>query len=145
MVHGLTANTLNSLMKGIFEYDVDGVKRGFKFGTYGISIACEKEDCTVDVLYKRCGIPYLEKDSDGNPVVKYDQPKLKALLHLMYGAAAHYAEDNNLPVNFKVSNVSDWLDILGEEKIKPMLDHGLSQYVPKNSTSPAETGEKATA
>lgn len=130
--------------QGIFEYEVEGVKRGFKFGTYGISVACEKEDCTVDVLYKRCGVPYLEKDKEGNPVVKANPPKLRSLLHLVYGAAVHYAEDNGLPTDFKVSEVSNWLDALGEEAIKPMFEHGLKQYVPKNSTSLAETGDTVT-
>ena len=130
---------------GIFEYEVEGVKRGFKFGTYGISIACEKEGCDVGTLYKKCGVPYLDKNEKGEPVVKSDMPNLKSLLHLVYGAAVHYAEDNDLPINFKVSNVSDWLDILGEEAIKPMFTHGLKQYVPKNLKSPAGTGEKATA
>lgn len=130
---------------GIFEYEVEGVKRGFKFGTYGISIACEKEGCDVGTLYRRCGIPYLDKNEKGEPVVKVDSANLKALLHLVYGAAVHYAEDNDLPIDFKVSHVSNWLDILGEDAIKPMFEHGLKQYVPKNSTSPTEMGEKATA
>lgn len=131
--------------QGIFEYDVEGVKRGFKFGTYGISIACEKEDCAVDVLYRRCGMPYVIKNTDGKEEIKADTPKLKSLLHLIYGAAVHYAEDNNLPIDFKVSHVSDWLDLIGEEKVKQMLSAGLLQYVPKNLKSLAETGEKVTA
>lgn len=131
--------------KGIFEFDIEGRKVGFKYGTYAVSIACEKENCTVDVLYKRCGVPYLEKNKKGEPVVKSDAPNLKALLHLVYGAAVHYAEDNDLPIDFKVSTVSNWLDEIGEEKIKPMFEHSLNQYVPKNSKSLAEKGEKATA
>lgn len=131
-------------MKGIFEFEVNGVKRGFKFGTYGISISCEKEDCTVDELFRRCGMPYMAKDTNGNDVVKADNPKLKSLLHLVYGAAVHYAEDKNISTEFKVSEVSDWLDEIGEEKLKPMLVSGLSQYIPKNWTSLAETGEKVT-
>ena len=127
-------------MKGIFEFEVGGVKRGFKFGTYGISVACEKEDCSVDVLLKRCGIPYLV---DGKP--KADAPKLKALLHLFYGAAVHYAEDQNQILDFKPSTVSNWLDEIGLDKVNKMMVDGLTQYVPKNSASPAkEAGEKVT-
>lgn len=131
--------------KGIFEYEVDGVKRGFKFGTYGIGEACEKENCTVDELFRRCGMPYVTKDKNGKDEVRADRPRLKSLLHLIYGAAVHYAEDNDLPVDFKVSEVSNWLDEIGEEKVKPMLAYGLSQHIPKNLKSLAETGEKVTA
>ena len=133
-------------MKGIFEFELEGNKKvGFKYGTYGISISCEKEGCAVDELFRRCGMPYLTKGADGKPEVRADQPKLQSLLHLVYGAAVHYAEDNNIPVDFKVSTVSNWLDEIGEEKLKPMMVDSLTQYIPKNLKSLAETGEKATA
>jgi hypothetical protein len=132
-------------MKGIFEFEVEGVKRGFKFGTYALSIACEKEDCSVDVLYKRCGIPYTVKkrgkDGKEEEVVKADPAKLKSLLHLFYGAAVHYAEDFDLPNDFKPSTVSNWLDEIGLDKLNSMIVQGLTQYSPKNSKSLAETGE----
>ena len=128
-------------MKGIFEFEVSGQKRGFKFGTYGISVACEKENCTVDVLLRRCGIPYL---SNGKP--KADDPKLKALLHLFYGAAIHYAEDHNHSIDFKTSTVSNWLDEIGMDGVQKMMAESFTQYVPKNLSSPVmETGEKVTA
>lgn len=129
-------------MKGIFEFDVSGVKRGFKFGTYAMSVACEKENCAVDVLLKRCGIPYM---ANGKP--KADDPKLMSLMHLFYGAAIHYAEDHNQPINFKPSTVSNWLDEIGMDGVNKMIAESFTQHVPKNSSSPVimETGEKATA
>lgn len=125
-------------MKGIFEFEVEGKKVGFKLGTYALSIACEKEGgCDVDVLLKRCGQPYLK---DGK--IACDKPKLKALLHLFYGAAIHYAEDNDITDNIKVSTVSNWLDNIGAEKLNEMITEGFKQpEVPKNSTSLAETRE----
>lgn len=128
-------------MKGIFEFEVNGVKRGFKFGTYGISVACEKDDCTVDVLLKRCGIPYLNANGDASS----DKPRLKSLLNFFYGAAVHYAEDHNLPTDFKPSTVSNWMDEIGLENVNKMVVNGLQQYVPKNLNSLAGTGEKVTA
>ena len=127
-------------MKGIFEFEVDGKKVGFKFGTYALSEACEKENCSVDVLLRRCGIPYMV---DGKP--KADKPKLKALLHLFWGAAIHYAEDNDQPTDFKPSTVSNWLDELGMEKINEMLVGGLTTYSPKNLNSLKENREPVTA
>jgi hypothetical protein len=130
-------------MKGIFEFEVEGGKKvGFKIGTFGLSVASEKEDCSLDILFRRCGFPYQDgTDSEGNPKFKADKPKLKALLHFFYGAAVHYAEDNDRPVDFKVSTVSNWLDEIGLENLNRMIKDGLNQYVPKNSTSPAKTGE----
>lgn len=124
-------------MKGIFEFEAGGAKRGFKFGTYGISVACEKDDCSVDVLLKRCGIPYM--DSKGE--MKADKPRLKSLLNFFYGAAVHYAEDNNQSTEFKPSTVSNWLDEIGLDNVNKMIVQGLQQYIPKNLTSLAETGE----
>jgi hypothetical protein len=127
-------------MKGIFEFEVFEKKRGFKFGTYGISVACEKEGCSIDELYKKCGIPYNGK----NGLVKSDKPNIKALLHLFFGAAVHYTEHKKQEVDFSVSDVADWLDEIGLEKINQIIVDGLNQYVPKNSNSLAETGEKVT-
>lgn len=125
-------------MKGIFEFEVSGQKRGFKFGTYAFSVACEKEgDIDLNALFKRCGFPY--KDDKGNS--KADKPKLKSLLHLFYGAAVHFAEDHEKPIDFKVSTVSNWMDEIGQEKLMDLINDAFFQYIPKNSTSPAEIGE----
>lgn len=127
-------------MKGIFEFETGGQKRGFKFGTYALSIACDKDDCSLDVLLKRCGVPYTVTKGNKQEL-KADNPRLKSLLHLFYGAAVHYAEDNDLDANFKPSTVSNWLDEIGIENLNSMLVQGLTQYSPKNSASPAEKGE----
>lgn len=127
-------------MKGIFEFEVEGRKVGFKFGTYAISVACEKEgDCSIDVLFRRCGIPYMSGKE-----IRQDKPKLKSLLHLFYGAAIHFAEDNDQPTDFKPSTVSNWLDAIGLEKVNQMMTEGLNQYTPKNSPSPEKAGEEVT-
>lgn len=127
-------------MKGIFEFEVSGQKRGFKFGTYAFSVACEKEgDVDLNTLFKRCGFPY--KDAKGE--TRADKGKIKSLLHLFYGAAVHYAEDNDKPVDFKVSTVSNWMDELGEARLMEMINESFFQYLPKNSESLAETREPA--
>jgi len=117
-------------MKGVYEFEVSGRKVGFKFGTYALSEACEKDGCSVDVLLRRCGIPYVEEG-----VVKNDKINLKSFLHLFWGAAMHYAEDTGLEKDFKVSTVSNWLDEIGVENLNDMMANGLTQYVPKNLTS----------
>lgn len=133
------------MKKGIFEFEVNGEKRGLKFGTYGLGVACDKEKCSVDVLYKRIGQPYIEGEGE-NKTVKRDPVNLMALLHLFYGAAVHYAESVKREVDFSASDVSDWLDALGVDRVNEIMTEGLNQYIPKNSKSPAvEKGEAVTA
>ena len=137
------------MKKGIFEFEIDGKKRGLKFGTYGLGVACEKEKCSIDVLYRRIGQPYIvTKIVDGKEEkeVKVDTVKLLSLLHVFYGAAVHYADHTGTEIDFRPSDVSDWLDVIGLDKVNGILKEGLEQYVPKNSTSLAvEKGETVTA
>jgi hypothetical protein len=125
-------------MKGIFEFEVEGKKVGFKFGTYAFSIACEKEgDIDLNTLFKRCGFVY--KDEKGKP--KSDKAKMKSILHLFYGAAIHYAEDFDQPTNFKVSTVSNWMDEIGEVKLMEIIQKSFFTYEPKNLSSLTENRE----
>ncbi len=125
-------------MKGISEFvDTNGVKRGFKLGTYAFAIACKADGCSLDILLRRIGIAYT--DEHGNE--KKDPVNLESLLNVFYGAAVHYSQNNNVKVDFNASHVSDWIDHLGIEKANEILSDGLNQYVPKNYASLAETGE----
>ena len=125
-------------MKGIFEFEIGGQKRGFKFGTFAFCEACEKEgDIDLNTLFKRCGFPY--KDDKGN--LKADKARPKSLLHLFYGAALQSAKDNKRTVDFEVSDIGSWMDELGEAKLMEMINESFFQYTPKNSESPAKTGE----
>jgi hypothetical protein len=127
-------------MKGIFEFEIEGKKRGFKFGTYAMAVACEYDKCVLSDILKRIGVPYLV---DGEK--KKDKVNIMSLLHIFYGAAVHYAEHKKQPVDFSTSDISDWVDELGLEKVNAFLNDGLNQYSPKNSTSLAEKGEIVTA
>lgn len=126
--------------QGIFEFEIEGRKIGFKFGTYAFSVACEKEgDIDLTTLFKRCGFIY--KDKDGK--AKADPAKPKSVLNLFYGAAVHYAEDHDQPLNFKVSTVSNWMDKLGEAELMKIITESFFTYEPKNSESLAETRDPA--
>lgn len=130
-------------MKGIFEFEIGGQKRGFKFGTYAFSVACEKEgDIDLNTLFKRCGFPYKAgKDKDGKDIMQADKAKMKTILHLFFGAASHYAEDNDLTIDFKVSTVSNWMDELGETRLMEMIHEAFFQHIPKNLNSQPENRE----
>lgn len=125
-------------MKGIFEFEVQGKKVGFKFGTYALSVACEKEgDVDLNTLFKRCGFIYT--DEKGKP--KADKAKPKSVLNLFYGGALHYAEDFNQPADFKVSTVANWMDEIGEAKLMEVITKAFFTYEPKNSESLPENRE----
>lgn len=119
-------------MKGIFEFETGEPKqvRGFKFGTYAFAVACEKDNCAMDVLLKRIGV--------GQTAPKVN---VMSLLRVFYGAAVHYAEHKKTQIDFNQSDVSDWLDEIGLEKVNEILSDGLQQYTPKNSNSTRETVE----
>lgn len=113
-------------MKGVFEFDVSGRKVGFKFGTMALAVAEKKEGKSLKQVF--------ESLSEGKVGVML-------MLHLFYGAAVQYADSKKQEVDFSVSDVSDWIDEIGIESATEMISQGFSQYVPKNSPSPAKTGE----
>lgn len=115
-------------MTGVFSFDINGKKRGFKFGMYGYAEACEKENCDLDELFERIGLREYEDK-------KIRKPKLKAIIHLYYGAAVQYAEDNNQEIDFSVSNVAGWLDYLGADRVQKMMIEGLKQPEIKNGNT----------
>lgn len=119
-------------MKGIFEFKIGDVERGFKFGTYAFAIACDKDKCNLTELQIRCGL----SKKNGEKI----EVNLLSLLRLFYGAAVHYAEHKKQKIDFSEADVSDWTDELGLEKVQEILALGLSSYQPKNSSSPKETG-----
>ena len=134
------------MRKGIIEFKVGDVDRGFKFGTYAFAIASKEEGCSLSELFKRIGIPYEVTLEDKTTETRRDEVNIMTLLNVFYGAAVQYAEQQTkTKPNFTVADVSDWIDELGLAKTQEILMEGLGQYQPKNSTSLAETGEPITA
>lgn len=120
------------MQKGITEFEVSGVKRGFKFGTYALGITEKEEERPVSEILRQ-----LEPKGVSLSIL--------TLLNIFYGAAVAYSESKKQTQDFVKSDVSDWLDELGLEKVYEMLTNGMQQYVPKNLQSPAEIGENQRA
>ena len=114
--------------KSIFELKIGDKTRGFKFGTYSMSITCQKENCTLGELI-------LKLDGEAQPLT---------VLHVIYGAAVSFAKSKKQVVDFDESEVSDWLDELGFDTAMKLLRAGLEVYEPKNSSPPGEPGAKST-
>jgi hypothetical protein len=116
-------------MKGVFEFELDGKQVGFKLGTMALAIAEEKEGKSLKELLESL----TSKDV-----------KTITILNIFYGAAVQYADHKRKPIDFTLSDISDWCEEIGFEKLITVITEGLAQYVPKNLTSLAETGEKIT-
>lgn len=113
--------------KSIFELKIGDKVRGFKFGTYSMSITCQKENCTLGELI-------LKISGEVQPLT---------VIHVIYGGAVAYAKSKKLPIDFDESDISDWLDELGFDVGMKLLREGLEVYEPKNFVAP-ETGQKST-
>jgi hypothetical protein len=111
-------------MRGISEVEIHGVKRGFKFGTYALSITCDLEKCTLSEIGDK-----LKKAS------------LSTALHLLYGAAVSYCKTNKSTVDFEVTDIGDWMDEIGLAEGLRIIGEGLSTTkieAPKKASAPEE-------
>lgn len=95
-------------MVGISEVEINGVKRGFKFGTYQLSIVCDIENCSLTEISAR-----LKKAN------------LTTVLNVLFAAAKSYCKSNKLPDDFDVVDVADWIDELGLDKGMELINKGL--------------------
>jgi hypothetical protein len=111
---------------GIFELEINGKKRGFKFGTWAIAIACEMHGKPQSELYKDLGWG------------SNQEVDLKALMHMFYGAAVHYCDSKQIKVDFTPADVSDWLDEVGLEKTMEMFVAGFQSHESKKKETSQE-------
>lgn len=103
----------------VSEIEVNGVSRGFKFGTYAMAITCKEEGCSVTELGEKL------QDPSNN---------LLTLLNFLYGAAVSYCKSKGVNPDFTASEVSDWLDEIGIDKAMSIITEGMKQ--PKNDLPP---------
>lgn len=112
---------------GIEVVEINGVKRGFKFGPRSVALAEREDGCKGGELFK-----------------KMQQGDQLAVLNMFFGAALDYANVNKLTVDFNSSDVADWVYIMGVEKSTEILASGLQSYNEKNRKAPQETGPTGT-
>jgi hypothetical protein len=111
------------MVKKIFEMEVEGAKRGFRFGMWTNGKACELEKCTIDELFERLGI------TGGSP-------SIMTLTNWFFAAAICYANGNKSEVDFTSQDVSDWIDFYGLEKSMKMMTEAFSTPDIKNNEAP---------
>jgi hypothetical protein len=126
--------------KGIFEFDVDGRKIGFKFGMYAAAITEKEAGCTITELFQRIhGFKPLF-DEKGEKVGQEPIPGLSSisLLQYFYGGAVAYSRNEQLTVD----EVGDMLDIIGIDKAYTTFSESIQTYLPKKKQETPETRKR---
>ena len=118
-------------MQKVFEVDVDGVKRGFRFNMLAFGKACRIEKCDITELFDRM-IGNKEENR---------QPDIVAMLSFFFAAAENYTEGKGQKVDYTQQDVSDWLDTVGLAKAMDMMQEGLKTVKSKNQEAPIESGQ----
>jgi hypothetical protein len=107
------------MFKGILELEIDGRKRGFKFGMASLAKFCEFE-----------GIAWFKLED----VLKAGQ--VSTIINFFYAGALIYAERNKLEIDFDYGTVADWLDEVGVAKAAEEMYKAFAAYSEKNSVAP---------
>ena len=121
--------------KKIFDFG----EYGFLFNMYANSITQEIGGVTSIFEYLRQIVEKVGEDDKGQPIFKETPKAKKIILHYFYGAAVAYFDHKGIKRNVTLSDVSDWLEELGE--VKAMEIYAESLGTPKNSEAPKETGQ----
>lgn len=111
------------MQRKVFEIEVDGVVRGFRFNMLSHAKAEKLLETDLVGLAKRIS-----------------QKDLEAILIMMYAGAVNYTEGKGLKVDYTAADVTDWLESAGLEKVQEMLLEAMKTPTPKNLEAPA-TGQ----
>lgn len=118
---------------GNVEFEIEGKKRGFRLGTYAISVAQNKYGASsIEELFRKMGIGSANGVGDTH-----------AVLCLFYGAAVHYYEHKfgDHEKDFVIADVSDWMDEIGIERTTEIFSELLRVYQSKNYRPPVNPGD----
>lgn len=109
------------------EIRIGDVVRGFRTGLYGLSRAIDAAGVSQ--------VAFFEGLAAGNTFY---------FLCLFYGAAVHYARHRKQPVDFSDSDVAEWIEEAGMERMQEVSDaiiKTVKQKEPEEKNQPApETG-----
>jgi hypothetical protein len=114
----------HNMYKGQFQFEVSGVKRGFKFGTLSNALFCQTEGIKPKDIQDRI------LNDDAFIDIDYS-----------YYAALAYCQINKIEVDFSKADVSCWIDEIGVTRLGEMLQEAFKSYLPKN-VNPPTTGEQ---
>lgn len=114
------------MFDGIQEVEIKGTKRGFKFGPLAVAIAEKEDGCKAGELFR-----------------KIEQNEQLAVISLFYGSAVEYCKVKSIKQDFTISDVAEWLEEIGADKLSEIFIEGMKAYtekVSKNLKAPVQTG-----
>jgi len=113
------------MLRNTVEFELNGKVIGFRTGMMALSVAAAECGAkTTQEFFRRLA------DQD-----------LLACQALFYGAAYQYAQWKGQKVDFNATQVSEWIEDVGEEKAEGLTAKLLESYIPKNSRPPHQAGE----
>lgn len=105
------------------DFEVEGVKRGFKFGTY-----------TFKLINQLAGTKTVEDVF--NKLAAGEQDFASTFY---FACAKHWSMFNKADIDFDEVHVTEWVENLGAEKMSEITKELLEIYITKNLKAP-ETG-----
>ncbi len=88
----------------MIEFEINGKKRGFRFGTYTFKLIYELagKDVNIEDVFTKLG------NRDGSTLDQFE-----FLTTFCYACAKHYALSNKQEIDFTEVDVADWIDERG--------------------------------
>lgn len=112
------------MKRNTVEFQIEGKTRGVRTGTMAIAIAV-----------KECGAASTQEFYG-----RLASQDLLAVQALFYGSAYQYAQWKGQSIDFNITQVSEWIEDIGDAKASELTDKLLESYVPKNSNPPETPG-----
>lgn len=107
-------------MRGLFEFEIEGIKRGFYFNFNALGILEERMNEPLDEIIKKL-----------NDTKK---PKVKLITNFFYAGALNYCDFKGIETDFTIHHIGDWISEIGLEKAGNLIREAISVSTPKNSS-----------
>jgi hypothetical protein len=109
----------------MIEFEINGVKRGFKLGPYTFKLINQVSDTkTIDDVLKK-----MKDESQDFAFILY------------FCCAKHWAMINKLPIDFEEVHVAEWIEELGSDRMKEITEELFKTFMAKNVKAPM-TGQE---
>lgn len=118
-------------MKGVFDFDIEGEKAGFRFDMLAAAMLEDLEGKPVSGVLKEIH----------DAAADTSRLRMGLVMNVMYATACSYAESNGNDKPSK-SQVSTWAQSIDATDLYMMLGTGISMFVPKNLKAP-DSGAQA--
>jgi len=105
-------------MRGVFEFEIEGKKRGFHFNFMAFGVLEEMTGLDLDELISK---------------LSGRGAKVKLLSQFFFAGAKNYCDSRGQEVDFTINDVSDWVTEIGFDKAFQLIAEALGTKTPKNS------------